>query len=307
MSSRKKSTIVRAYRSTKQGLVRLAFRTLDRVAPALAVRWAVRIWATPPHPRRVPPSPAPPGDRSTHTTPGGARIAVESWGEPGRPVTYLLHGWGGWRQQLAGLVAPLVAAGHRVVTLDAPGHGEAGPGRLGGRRTHLQEVAEALATVVKETGPADAIVGHSGGANATALAIQDGLPARRLVFLAPIADPVWYARMYADLLGLGERNRHRFLRRTERLIGRRLTDFDLPARARAAAPGELPPLLVIHDRADREVPHTDGAAIAHAWPEARLHSTEGLGHRRIVADPDVIAATVSFLTAGTAAGSSPRS
>lgn len=295
MSSARKSTIVRTYRVTGQRLVRLAFRTLDRVAPGLAVRWAVRIWATPPHPRTVPASPAPPGDRSTVTV-SGARVVVESWGEAGRPITYLVHGWGGWRQQLAGLVEPLVAAGYRVVTLDAPGHGESASGRLGGRRTHLQEVAEAVAAVVAANGPAHAVIAHSGGANAVAVAVRDGLKAERLVFLAPIADPLRYAETYAELLGLGERTRRRFLRRCERVVGRALVDFNLPGWAAEAMPGELPPLLVIHDRSDREVAHTDGEAIASAWPGADLHLTDGLGHRRIVANQRVIAEAVSFVT-----------
>lgn len=302
----KKSTIVRSYRRTVTGLVRLAFRTLDRLAPALAARWAVRLWATPPHPRRVPPSPAPPGDRSTVTLDSGARIAVESWGGPRGPITYLVHGWGGWRHQLAGLVAPLVAAGHRVVALDGPGHGESGAGRLGGRRTLLPEIAEALVTVVKETGPAYAVVAHSGGASAVSVALQDGLPVERLVFVSPLANPMSYADAFAGLLGLGPRTRDRFRRRMERTLGRDLAILDLPGAARRAAPGELPPLLVIHDRADRVVPHTEGEAIAAAWPGATLRHTDGLGHRRILADPAVTALAAAFVTSRLAAGSTVR-
>lgn len=303
----KKSTIVRSYKRAAAGLVRLAFRNLDRVAPALAARWAVRLWATPPHPRQVPRSPAPPGDRSTVVLDSGARILVESWGGPHGPITYLVHGWGGWRHQLAGLVEPLVAAGHRVVALDAPGHGESGAGRLGGRRTLLPEIAEALVTVVKETGPAYAVVAHSGGATAVSVALQDGLPVARLVFVSPLADPMSYSDMFAGLLGLGPRTRDRFRRRMEQMVGRDIAVLDLPGSARRAAPGELPPLLVIHDRADRAVPHTDGEAIAAAWPGATMRRTDGLGHSRILTDPAVTAMTASFITTGTAADSTARS
>jgi hypothetical protein len=37
--------------------------------------------------------------------------------------------------------------------------------------------------------------------------------------------------------------------------------------------------------------------IVHAWPGAGLRITDGLGHRRILRDPDVIAAAVAFLAA----------
>ena len=61
------------------------------------------------------------------------------------------------------------------------------------------------------------------------------------------------------------------------------------------------PLLVFHDREDRDVEWTNGEAIAAAWPDAELVSTSGLGHRRIVHDPNVVARAVSFLAPSSAA------
>ncbi len=65
---------------------------------------------------------------------------------------------------------------------------------------------------------------------------------------------------------------------------------------RAALYVETPPLLVIHDRFDGEASWRDGAAIAGAWPGAALDTTTGLGHRRILADPNVIERAVSFIS-----------
>ena len=39
----------------------------------------------------------------------------------------------------------------------------------------------------------------------------------------------------------------------------------------------------------------DGVQLADAWPIADLHSTDGLGHQRILRDPDVIAEVVDFV------------
>jgi pimeloyl-ACP methyl ester carboxylesterase len=68
-------------------------------------------------------------------------------------------------------------------------------------------------------------------------------------------------------------------------------DFDVLASARTMTT----PLLVFHDREDRDVAWSDGAAIAAAWPGAELVSTVGLGHRRIVQDPTVVAQAITFL------------
>ncbi|GAB3976068.1 hypothetical protein [Plantactinospora veratri] len=78
----------------------------------------------------------------------------------------------------------------------------------------------------------------------------------------------------------------------ESLVDRPIADYDLGARARAA--GQLPPLLVVQDRKDREVDPADGVTMATAWP-GRLHRTTGLGHARILADPEVVRRVVDFV------------
>lgn len=307
-------------------LLRTAFRGLELVAPARAGRWATTIWCTPPRARRrwlgdptlpagtrftVPlPDPEPAGHtkrqhpprseylpRRRHSTPA---VVAEAWGEG--PTVYLLHGWGGWRGQLTALVSPLVAAGHRVVALDAPGHGESGPGRLGGRRTTLMELSQALIAVARVAGPPHAVIAHSGGAVATSLAIRDGhLSPDRLVFVSPMARPMRYLAPFAAAVGLGERGVPHLTGNLAAAVGRPLADFDLPAWVGTVA--DLPPLLVVHDRADNRVDHQDGNALAQAWPDARLHTTSGLGHHRILADPEVVASAAAFITQPVPVGS----
>lgn len=65
---------------------------------------------------------------STVRPTGEFPLPVTVWGEAGRPLVLLMHGWGGHRGQLTGFVAPLMKAGFRVVAFDAPAHGDA-PGK----------------------------------------------------------------------------------------------------------------------------------------------------------------------------------
>ena len=62
------------------------------------------------------------------------------------------------------------------------------------------------------------------------------------------------------------------------------------------AEGNQPALLVVHDRGDSVVPWGHGERIRAAWDRAELLTTEGLGHRRIRRDHDVIRRAVSFLS-----------
>ena len=307
----KKSTIVRSFsrplsrahpRLRDPATIRRAFGLLERYAPGLGSRWAERLWCTlpPGSPKPVPPL-AERGMRSTLritlTNATGATqtpIATEVWGTGPRTV-YLLHGWGGHRGQLGAFVGPLVAAGYRVVSFDAPSHGDSGPGRFGPGRSLIPEFAQALAAVVDAFGPAHAVVAHSLGAGATAFAVIDGLKAERLVFIAPMSDATVYSYGFAELFGFGERIRSGLMRRLELRTGRPIGHFSMARRAAETA--GLPPLLVVHDREDKQIPLGQGRAIAEGWAGAALVDTRGLGHQRILRDPDVVELVAGFLVA----------
>jgi pimeloyl-ACP methyl ester carboxylesterase len=273
-----KSTIVRS------------FDVLERGAPAVGARWAEHLWFTVPSAR---------GRRDRQTDLGrpfrvplhGRSVAGEAWSDG--PVVYLVHGWGGWRWQLDGFVAPLVEAGCRVVAFDAPSHGDSDPGPEGPGRSTIVEFADALAAVVADMGPAHAVVAHSLGATAAAFAIRRGLAVERAAFVAPMADPLPYTRTFAGRLGFGERVRTRLVDRIERRVGLPLSAFAVPAMA-----GQVPtpPLLLVHDRLDAETGWSDSAAIAASWPHSRLVTTSGLGHRRILRAPAVVAEVAGFVT-----------
>jgi len=102
---------------------------------------------------------------------------------------------------------------------------------------------------------------------------------------------IWVAR-FGRQLGLSAAVMAEMRRHSEKRIQARWDDLPLvPLRGLSNAP----PLLVVHDRDDREVRFADGAAIAAAWPGARLLETGGLGHQRVLRDPAVVAAVAAFL------------
>src|ERR1051326_2880782 len=122
-SSAKKSTTVRARKWIGITSLRTAFRVLEAVAPGPGARWAERIWLTVPKQAWRPRTPvAVPEGKPFVLTVGHSAVRGMAWGEG--PTVYLVHGWGGTGAQLDAFVEPLIAAGHRVVSFDAPGHGK---------------------------------------------------------------------------------------------------------------------------------------------------------------------------------------
>jgi pimeloyl-ACP methyl ester carboxylesterase len=289
----KKSTIVRVYVQVATRSVRALFWVLERVAPGLGARWAERRWFTLPRARPAA-SPARTGAAGGGTafevTVDGRRVRGRRWGSG--PLVYLVHGWGGSARQLDPLVDPLVRAGFSVVSFDAPSHGASDPGAGGPRSGTIPEASRALLAVVARHGPAHGVVAHSLGASAAAIALRDGLRTSRMVLIGPLAHPAPYTHVFAERLGFGERIRPRMVARIERRVGLPMAHFDVPGLARQVA---TPKLLVVHDRDDQETSWSDGRAIAGAWPGARLLTTDGLGHRRVLRDPEVVTHVVGFL------------
>lgn len=276
-----------------KALLRLGFRVLSTVAPRRAATIGARLWFAVPRPpisedaRRFLATGQP-----FETSVGGTPVAGWKWGS-GEPVL-LMHGWGGYAAQLQSFVEPLVRAGFQAVALDAPSHGMSGPSQLGPRHATLFDFSDAMVAISRQVPRIAGVVAHSGGCAAAAWALRQhsGWPVRRMVFIAPFGSPARYMKMFQDMVGLSDRAMRAFREDTERQFRFHWKDFEVVA---IAAVVKTPPLLIVHDKDDRETAWQDGADIAAAWPDTTLQTTTGLGHNRILRDPGVVDSAVRFL------------
>ncbi len=281
-ASAAESTNVRSV--TVPWLVRAGFAAADAFAPSLASLAAERLFLTPP--RRKP------SRREREALSGGDPFVVESgkdrlraWRFGSGPAVLLVHGWGGRSGQMAAFIPPFVDAGCSVVAFDAPAHGGST-----GRLSSGIAFAEAVAAVATSVG-ARAAIGHSMGAAGIGWAIARGLALDTAVMLAPPRGASAYFRVFCDALALREPARDALRARIRRRYGHTPEEFDLPR----AGVGTSTPLLVVHDRNDRDVPFADGEAIATAWPGAALLTTEGLGHKGILRNASVADRASAFV------------
>jgi pimeloyl-ACP methyl ester carboxylesterase len=277
--------------------LRTLFAQLERWSPALGGLLAERLWF------RLPSSPAT-TVRAARTPRGGEAFAVpwahgtvrgRVYGDWGNPTAYLVHGWGGWWQQLGAHVQPLVDRGLCVVAFDAPSHGDSGPGVHGRRSTTFLEMADALAAVVTEFGRPTLVVAHSAGGLGAVHALGLGARPDSLVLIAPPDGVEAMLPVFASALGVGPRSQEVMVRRAERRVGTPVAELDLLTMA--ARHPSLPHLLVVHDRGDVEAPFAGGVRVTSAWHDARLMATDGLGHRQVLWNPDVVERVASFAAA----------
>ncbi|MCZ8252799.1 MAG: alpha/beta fold hydrolase [Hylemonella sp.] len=274
-------------------LARLSLGLTQQLWPGLAVRAALRLFGTPLPPRwlrRARPWPAHWTHERWPFERAGLTLYRDSHADTRAPAVLLVHGWGGHAGQMLPLAQALADAGLQVLLLEMPAHG-----RSAGRTSNLPQFARALeytaARLHAQGLSLQAVVAHSLGANAAAYAASRGLALQRLVLLAPPASPYEYTRLFARLFGLNERTRGAMQQRIEAREAILMPQFEPPA----VGPRIGVPTLVLHDRGDRINAHADGQAYAHAIAGARLVSTEGLGHMKLLQDAAVLAEVTRFV------------
>jgi pimeloyl-ACP methyl ester carboxylesterase len=266
---------------------------LGSVAPGLAASVACRRWFAP-HRFGLPPRERvwlEAARRDYITSPDNTLVAVYRWGNEG-PRVLLVHGWNGRATQLCSFIEPLLQAGYQVIAFDAPAHG-----RSPGQRTNLIEIAHALRAVAVRFGPFEGIIGHSFGVAAATYALRHlGVATRRFVGLSPPGRMPYLFNCFCDLLRLPARAREAFEARVMEQFGEDVWE-QLSPEANVELLGNVPALL-IHDNQDNEVTPSQAEILHQAWPDSRLLRTDGLGHRRILRDPHVVAHAVRFLQRG---------
>jgi pimeloyl-ACP methyl ester carboxylesterase len=223
--------------------------------------------------------------RGTLPTRAGALAAWE-WGEPGRPLVGLLHGWEGHGAQLGAFAAPLVAAGFRVLAFDAPGHGDSP-----GDECSAPLLGRLLVEMQAHTGPLAALVAHSMGCAAAAMAAVRGVPARALVFLAPPLSQLDRVERMCARLGIAGDVAAHFRNAVVRKTGLSFAEADM-FHVAAQAPC---PLLALHDPADDSTDYAATERFVAQWRGARLVACPGRGHYRLLSTPDVVRQGVEFV------------
>lgn len=143
--------------ASKRAVIRLGAALLTLAVAAAVARKVVGVSRELHPPRRevgsIRSHPELPGlEPMAFTTPDG--VALSGWWSPSRTgsAVILVHGFGGNREQLASLAAPLARAGLGVLLFDLRGHGESGEGACTWGDRERLDVAAAVDRVLAVPG-----------------------------------------------------------------------------------------------------------------------------------------------------------
>ncbi|WP_308797680.1 alpha/beta fold hydrolase [Agromyces silvae] len=283
-----------------------AARAADRVSPAAAARLTLPLFMSS-RPRR----PVRPHERAVHEQARrssirvrGRDLAVFEWGQ-GADTVLLAHGWRGRAAQFAPIVRELRAEGFRLVAFDAPANGDSE-----GRRTDIRDWLAAMEALQSRHGRFHTIVGHSFGSLAALTAAREGVTTGGVVAIAGMSSARYLVDAFGERVGLGSASRdalgRSFARRVRQPSASTAAD-DAAAVWRRFDVAELPlpaevPLLVVHDRGDREVSVSEAERVHAAHGErSRYVLSSGSGHTRVLGADATLDAVVAFTTGGLAA------
>jgi len=258
--------------------------SLKVLPPAIAGRVAFELWRRPLARGKIRTD-----ERVVHEA---ARVEVVdgvvtyAWGDGSRPVL-LVHGWRSRASRYYAFVHRLLELGYSPVSYDAPGHGDS-EGPAGTILDH-QRIIKTLAT---KHGDFEGVIAHSLGVPFALYALREGVRAKRVVTISGLADFGYLADAFCRGLGLDAKT-NTVLRRS---IERRLFEGDETIWTRFSVSAGAVDLLAIHNDEDDVVdPAQAPVLLAKYGPRAHFLQTNGLGHRRIMIDPEVITEAVAFI------------
>lgn len=213
------------------------------------------------------------------------KVVTYEYGKSDRKIL-LVHGWAGRGTQLFKIADELLKNGYSVVSFDAPAHGKSD-----GKMTIMSEFIASILEIEKLYGPFEIAIGHSLGGMSVLNAIKDGLKVEKAVIIGSGDIVQDILDDFISKLGLKQEISERLRDRFEHEYQVKMDDFSA---YRAAKKIQIP-VLVIHDKDDPEVPVKAATHIHEQLKNGSLYLTEGLGHRKILGNQNVIKKIIDFI------------
>lgn len=213
------------------------------------------------------------------------KVKVYEWGESTRAVL-LVHGWAGRATQVAHLVAPLMAAGYKVYSFDAPAHGNSN-----GRHTHFLEFSEIILVLNKQFPDIESIIGHSMGGSACIHAITQGFNPKKCIIIGSPSNIDGVLKSYCEQINVSHNIVKIIKVHLEKKFSQKFEDLSLSTMVKNITTYGL----ILHCEDDKDAPVESAYEIHKNWNNSTLVLTQNLGHRRILKNKEVAQTIIDFL------------
>lgn len=197
----------------------------------------------------------------------------------------LVHGWSGRGTQLVTMADLFAEKGYEIISFDAPAHGKSK-----GNKTYMKEFVMSILEIGKHY-QFDAIIGHSLGAMSVINAVRLGFQTNKIVAIAGGDLVTDIIDDFTQKMGFNQKVWQRIHDYLNEILKESINEFSVSVAVKKIDQ----PLLIIHDTDDIDVDVKCAYNIHKNAKNAELLITNGLGHRKILADESVIKKIDSFL------------
>jgi len=221
----------------------------------------------------------------------GHTVRGRRWLPEGLPrkKALIAHGFESASRHFDSYIMALVEKGYEVVAFDAPAHGASG-----GSRILLPDYIGMLRTIEQNYGPFHSYMGHSLGGLAVTLFLENNPHNKvtRLVLVAPAVETTTAVDLFGRAFRLSPEVMKEMDDYVQETSGHHLDWYSL----RRALHHVHATTLYLQDDEDRITPVREALKVRDdAHPNIKFIFTNGLGHRRIYKDADVMTRIVAFL------------
>ena len=267
----------------------LTAKFLQAVSPSLTTKFAAKLFTTPIRhklPKRELHMERESVQKSILVPEIQKEIVVYEYGKSDKKVL-LVHGWSGRGTQLVKIADEILKLGYMTISFDAPAHGKSK-----GNSSIMIEFIASILEIEKQYGPFEFAIGHSLGGMSVLNAIKQNLQVKKAVIIGSgdiiqdIIDDFIHKLQLRPEFGIKLRDHF------EAKFGGKMDDYSA---YKAAEKTEIP-VLIIHDKDDDDVSVKAAYNIQKHLKQSEIMITEGLGHRKILGDENVIQKIKEFIS-----------
>jgi pimeloyl-ACP methyl ester carboxylesterase len=215
------------------------------------------------------------------------KIQVYSKGDSKKTVVFV-HGWSGHANNFSAFFKPYLDSGYRVVTFDHVAHGSS-TGKFANLFLFIQGLRSVLRWVEADHQLAG-IVAHSMGGSAVLSALGDDHRHIPLTLLAPVVPFFELLRSSLDNYGISQRWLQTLLDDFQMRYKMNIEHIDPKERIKSLSN----PTLILQDQKDSYISLDLNKQYLPENLLGSLHTTENLGHFRLLKSPSVVTTALEF-------------
>ena len=219
----------------------------------------------------------------------GETVTGYRWNRGGHRKVLIVHGFNSTVAKFDRYIKPLTRKGYEVLAFDAPAHGYSS-----GKTLNAVVFKDMITYINKEYGPVRSFMGHSFGALAICLALEEieHDEDHHVVLIAPATESKTAIDIFFSFMKLNESVRKEFDDYIY-MLKNKPTDWYSVSRAVKNLKAKI---LWCHDEEDTMTPWKDARKVMdEKHCNIEFIVTRGLGHRRIYRENKISKAIIEFL------------